>query len=436
MIEKVLHNLKISALNQMQKETIAAAENEGDIVLLAPTGSGKTVAFAIPLLQRIDVNISDVQALIIVPSRELAIQIEQVCKQAGTYNKISSCYGGHATRVEKNNLLQPPAILIGTPGRLAFHIRNENVNTRYIATLVLDEFDKSLEYGFKEDMSFIISKLRHLKKRILTSATPMSDVPSFVRLQKVIQLNYLNAAHNIAEGLQVKTVRTDAKDKLDSLFALLCKTGGESSLVFCNHREAIDTISNMLNHKGIPHGVYHGKLEQADRERALIKFRNGTHRILITTDLASRGLDIAHVQHIIHFQLPHSEEIFIHRNGRTARMQMKGTSYLLLNATEQLPPYIKAVNEEEKMPSKNVVPPPSPWMTIYAASGKKDKINKMDIVGMFMQKGKLQKDDLGLIEVLDFCSYIAVKQNKVSELLANIEGEKIKSRKVKFQIAR
>ena len=172
-----------------------------------------------------------------------------------------------------------------------------------------------------------------------------------------------------------------------------------------------------------------------DRELALIKFRNGSHNILVTTDLASRGLDIPEIEYIIHYQLPHNEQAFLHRNGRTARMHAKGTSYIIKTEEETLP-YLKEDLEVEELQDKNEMPAPTPWSTLYIAAGKKDKINKVDIVGLLLQKGKLAKEDLGLIEVLDHTSYAAVKRDQIEKVLRLIKGEKIKSKKVKIEVAR
>jgi ATP-independent RNA helicase DbpA len=176
-------------------------------------------------------------------------------------------------------------------------------------------------------------------------------------------------------------------------------------------------------------------MEQEDRERALLKFRNGSHRILITTDLASRGLDIPEIEYVVHYQLPHNEEAFLHRNGRTARMHAKGTSYLILSPDEKLA-YLKKTPEVEELPEKNIIPPPTPWSTLYIAAGKKDKINKIDIVGLLLKKGELDKDDVGLIEVLDHSSYAAVKSKKIGRLVNLIKAEKIKNKKVKIEVSR
>jgi len=433
MIKKALENLKIEKLNEIQHAALNAPVDK-DIILLAPTGSGKTLGFLLPLIKLLSSDIKEVQALILVPSRELALQIEQVFKTMSSGFKVNCCYGGHSTKVEKNNLSQPPAVLIGTPGRIAWHLRRESFSTEQIQTLILDEFDKALEFGFQEDMEYIIGQLPALKKRVLTSATRMEEIPTFAGVVNPVKLNFLHTDTS-AGGLQLKAVIAETTDKLDALFSLICKIGNKATLVFCNHKDAVERISELLWRKGIIHDIFHGGMEQPDREITLIKFRNGSNQLLITTDLASRGLDIPEIEYIIHYQMPHNKEAFTHRNGRTARMHAKGTAYLLLHDSEH-PDFLSEMPEIEKLPGKNVLPLPTQWATLYIAAGKKDKVNKMDIVGLLHQKGKLTKDELGLIEVLDYSSYAAVDRKKIAKTVELIKSEKIKNKKVKIEIAR
>ncbi len=436
MIKAVLEKLKIEQLNEMQEASLKAIATGDDMILLSPTGSGKTLGFLLPVLKKLDPVKEGVQALVIVPSRELALQIEQVFKLMQTGFKVNCCYGGHSTKVEKNNFEKAAALLIGTPGRLAYHLDRGAFDTNTVQTLVLDEFDKALEFGFDEDMSYIIRQLPNLQQRILTSATNALEIPAFTGIKNPVTLNFMQTASVSIEGLQLKSVTADGKDKLHALFGLICKLGNSATLVFCNHREAVDRISELLASRGIVHDVFHGGMEQEDRERALIKFRNGSHRLLITTDLASRGLDIPEIENVIHYQLPLNENAFLHRNGRTARMHAKGTSYLLLSEGDELPNYLTQTPESETLPDEIVLPKNTEWITLYIGGGKKDKINKMDIVGMLLQKGNLQKDELGLIEVLDFSSYAAVKRNKIDKVLGLIKEERIKKKKLKMEISR
>lgn len=412
----------------MQLASIEAISKHTDIILLSPTGSGKTLAFLIPVLESLEAGNNKVQSLVLTPSRELALQIEQVFKSMNTGFKSSCCYGGHKMSVEKNNLTEPPAILIGTPGRVLDHITRGNFNTANIHTLVLDEFDKSLELGFREEMTAIIQTLTVVNKRILTSATKAIEIPEFTGISNPLVLDYLGAKQK-TERLRCNIVKSVHKDKLSALFQLLCLIGGEPTLVFCNHRDAAKRVSDSLTESSVINEYFHGGLEQHIRERVLSKFRNGSCNILICTDLASRGLDIPEVRHVIHYHLPANEEGYIHRNGRTARMHAEGDSYLVLSEEESVPGYIKDELKNIELPDDRILPPKPQWGTLYIGKGKKDKLNKVDIAGFLMQKGNLNKEEIGLIEVKDFFSYVAVKQNKIRELLRKIRDEKIKNKK-------
>ena len=430
---KSIENLKFESLNEIQNAMISNDLKADNIVLLAPTGSGKTVAFLLPLLHHLDNKISGIQALILAPSRELALQIEQVFRSMGSGFKVNCCYGGHPFKTERNNFSEPPVVLIGTPGRIAAHIRRESFNTESLHLLILDEFDKSLEMGFSDDMSFIISRLPQIRKRILTSATPAIDIPDYSGIKNPITLNFLSEENK--PDITLKAVRAKEKDKLGILIRLICTLGNEPSLVFCNHREAVDRIDELLAADGVAHDIFHGGLEQEERERALLKFRNGSHQLLVTTDLASRGLDIPEIKNIIHYQGANSEEVFIHRNGRTARMNAAGTAWLVLADKENLPQFISDTPVFVEMPEVVKLPDPPFWITLYIGAGKKDKISKTDIVGFLIQKGNLEKEDIGLISILDNTSFVAINRAKARQTVAAIREEKVKNKKVRIAIS-
>jgi superfamily II DNA/RNA helicase len=433
-VEDTLSNLQIESLNDMQQASLEANQTADSVILLADTGSGKTLAFLLPVAKLLERNKPVTQALIIVPSRELALQIEQVFKKMGTGFKITCCYGGHLRETEENNLKQAPALIVGTPGRLADHIRRGNIVTSHIETLVMDEFDKLLEQGFEEEMAFIIASLPALKKRMLTSATEAVDIPAFVGLANPVAINFLKGEKPPA--LEIQMVRSDEEDKSNTLFKLICSIGNRSTIVFCNQREVVEQLSAFLKEKGIVNVFYHGAMEQQERDSALCKFRNGSSNVLVTTDLASRGLDIYNIRYIVHYQLPTTEESFTHRNGRTARMEASGTAILILAPHERLPGYITPPPTTINLPPTAVLPPKPVWSTLFIAAGKKDKVNKVDIVGFLTNKGKVKKEDIGLIEVKDFFSFVAVRKAHVSQTLQMIKDERIKNKKVKIDVAR
>jgi superfamily II DNA/RNA helicase len=435
-VETILNNLRIKELNEMQLASLEANKNNDNVLLLSATGSGKTLAFLLPVLEKIDINIKETQALIIVPSRELAQQIEVVFKSMGSGLKISSCYGGHKRETEENNLIQAPAVIVGTAGRLADHIRRGNITIDTIETLVLDEFDKTMETGFAEEVSFIIGSLPSIKKRILTSATRGAEIPSFIGLENEFELNFLTDDELPVEKLEIKVVSSPDADKIETLFKLICMLGDKSTVVFCNHRESVERTSEMLAAKGIVNEFYHGSMEQQERDSALCKFANGTVNVLITTDLAARGLDIPNIRNIVHYHLPNTPEIFTHRNGRTARMDASGTVIIILSSEEKLPIYVDSDIEKIKLPKNYNLPDKPKWTTLFIGAGKKNKINKTDVVGFLSQKGNLKKEDIGLIHVKDFFSFVAIKKIKLGEALELIKDEKIKNKKVKIAVAK
>lgn len=433
-VPEILSRLGIEQLNEMQLAAHKAMAEDKNVLLLSPTGSGKTLAFLLPVLQLLQPDRKTVQCLILTPSRELALQIEQVWKKMSTGYKVNVCYGGHSKLVEMQNLSTPPALLIGTPGRIMDHIQRKSFDFNDVEILVLDEFDKSLDLGFHEQMSFIIRCLGKLQKRVLVSATSSIEIPKFVGANHPTTLNFL-PEDEVKEGLTLKLIISEDKDKIDTLFNLICSLDSEAALIFCNHRVAVERTCELLKERGIVATFYHGGMDQDDRERSLVQFRNGSINYLITTDLAARGLDIPEMKHVIHYHPSATEDEFIHRNGRTARMHASGTAYLILHKNEKRPVYIEETIEVMEVPTNNPLPKLPEFTTLYINGGKKNKLNKVDIVGFLAQKGKLEKDEIGLIEVKDFSSFVAVKESNLKSLLANIKDEKMKGKKYKIEVA-
>ncbi len=438
LIQSALRNLRIESLTPMQDAALEQGTGRKDLILLSPTGSGKTLAFLFPLLLSLKKNDDRVQALILVPSRELALQIENVFKEMGTPWKICCCYGGHPIAEEKKSIAgNRPALIVGTPGRMTDHLSKKNFDVSGIHTLVIDEFDKSLELGFHDEMAEIITQLPGLRKRMLLSATDAEEIPQFTGLNQTVKLNFLpQLPAEQTSRLTLMKVISPSKDKIDTLYRLLCTLGNASTIVFCNHRESVDRVYSLLKERKLFSERFHGGMEQPDRERALYKFRNGSCYVLISTDLAARGLDITEVKHVVHYHLPVNEEAFTHRNGRTARWDALGTSYVLLHAEEQLPLYIPESINPFVLPDNPPLPSKSIWSTIYIGKGKKDKMSKIDIAGFLYKKGGLNRDDVGSIDVKEHYSFVAVRKTKVNQLLTLIRGEKIKGMKTIIEEAK
>ena len=428
--EDILSKLNIQQLNPMQEEAISVIEKTANTIILSPTGTGKTLAFLLPLLETLDPNIDEVQALILVPTRELAIQIEQVVRNMGTGYKVNAVYGGRPMSKDKIEIKHNPSILIGTPGRILDHFDSDRFSRQSIVTLVLDEFDKSLEIGFEDEMAGILSELPNIKKRILTSATQGVEIPSFVKLDNPVLIDYLEK--EVGSKLAIKIVLSTSKDKLPRLLELLHHLGNQPGIIFCNFRDSIEEVSSLLEKNKIGHSCFSGGMEQKDRERSLIKFRNGTSQILIATDLAARGIDIPELKYIIHYELPHSLEEFTHRNGRTARVNAKGTAYVLKWENERLPEFIKDSGDMDI--SKKAAPMKQFWETLFISGGRKDKISKGDIAGLFFKQGNINKDQLGEIELKQDCAFVAVPVSIAHQLVEKLNNSRLKKKKVRITI--
>lgn len=428
--QDILTKLNIHRLNPMQQEAIAVIETTANTILLSPTGTGKTLGFALPLLKSLTSDCNDIQALILVPTRELAIQIEQVIRTMGSGFKVNAVYGGRPISKDKIEIKHNPAILIGTPGRILDHFNSDRFSKESIKTLILDEFDKSLEQGFEDQMKSIINQLPAISKRILTSATQGVSIPEFVKLDKPTTINYLNQITPLK--LAIKTVISPDKNKLKTLLSLLEHIGNEPGIIFCNFRDSINAVSEFLELHTISHTCFSGGMEQKERERALIKFRNGSSQVLLATDLAARGIDIPEVKFIIHYELPIHQEEFIHRNGRTARVNAKGTAYVLKWKDQLVPEFIlnvKGIDISEKAPHK-----PQYWKTLFISGGRKDKISKGDIAGLFFKQGKLNKHELGTIELKQDCAFVAVPLSLADDLVLHLNNKRLKKKKVRVTL--
>ena len=434
-INKVLDKLGISELNKMQQEAMnVILRKNDDVVILSPTGSGKTLAYLLPLVQKIDSQLSHVQMLVVVPGRELALQSQRVLKDMGTGLRSMALYGGRATMDEHRKMREvQPQVVFATPGRFNDHLLKENVSPLFIKYVVIDEFDKCLEMGFREEMSLLMGRLRHAEQTILLSATDAEEIPRFVRMGQTQLLDYLVKEEQVSERVLLYKVNSPTKDKLETLKQLLLDFGDESTVVFLNYRDSVERTAAFLRECGFSISMFHGGLEQKQREGALYRFSNGSANVLVCTDLASRGLDIPDIQNIVHYHLPLGEDGYIHRVGRTARWDKSGKTFFVLNQEEQIPDYIEG-NVKDFIPSPLNDHPQLPKMaTLYIGKGKKDKISKGDVVGFLCKIGGLKSDEIGRIDVNDRYSYVAVKQKRLASVLRNVQGEKIKGLKTIFE---
>ena len=427
MIDKILDKLGIQ-LNPMQEETMhAVLHGNKDVVVLSPTGSGKSLAYLMPLVQLIDPKVDDPQLVVVTPGRELALQSTEVLKSMGTGLRTMACYGGRAAMDEHrvmNKVL--PQVIFGTPGRLTDHLDKGNFSAEHVKYLVIDEFDKCLEMGFQDEMSRLIASLPYLERHFLLSATEAEEIPRFVHMGRVETIDYRMDEEQVPERVHIYKVESPQKDKLETLAQLLLSLGDASSIVFLNYRDSVERTNDFLRSQGFATSMFHGGLEQQQREDALYKFSNGSANIFVSTDLGARGLDIPNIDNIIHYHLPECEDSYIHRVGRTARWEAKGRAFFLLGPSEQIPSYVDAEVDDYEIPAELPAPAKPRMATIYIGKGKKDKISKGDIVGFLCKIGQLQSSEIGKIDVKDRYAYVAVVRPKLRQVLKLTQGQKIK----------
>lgn len=438
MTDKIIDKLGIT-LNDMQNDTAhAILHSNKDVVVLSPTGSGKTLAYLLPVVELLDTTLDAVQAVVVLPGRELALQSATVLAGMGSGLRAMACYGGRPAMDEHRTMRQVrPQVVFGTPGRLNDHLDKGNIEASQVRFVVIDEFDKCLEMGFHDEMAALMGKLPADARRVLLSATDADSIPHFVNLGRSTRVDYLSDDEQIPDRISIFSVHSPEKDKLATLSSLLLEQGDHSSIVFLNHRDAVERTGDYLRRLGFATSIFHGGLDQKMREHALYKFSNGSANILVSTDLASRGLDIPDVDNIIHYHLPETEEAYIHRVGRTARWQAEGRSFFVLGPEEHLPDYLHtATADHSPQPAAGAVPARPRMATVYIGKGKKDKISKGDILGFLCKKGGLENGEIGRIDVKDRYAYAAVAYSRLQELLDRVQGEKIKGVKTVVEAVR
>lgn len=438
---EILKNLGLKKLNPMQERTGQAGRDGRNVILLSPTGTGKTLAYLLPVIHRMDFHSDELQTVVVVPSRELAMQSEEVFRRMKTEGRALCLYGGRPAMEEHRRIREVrPQIVFATPGRLLDHLEKENIKGSSVLRLVIDEYDKCLEFGFQAEMEQIRFHLPAVKQLMLTSATDAEEMPAYMERfacggrMDFVRLDYLDGIQ-LEDRLNVRTVPSPVKDKLETLAQLLASVQGRPSIVFVSHRESADRIGKYLKDNGFFAEIYHGGMEQERRERALYKFRSGSSNVLVSTDLAARGLDIPEVEVIVHYHLPATEDIYIHRCGRATRWMSTGEVFLLKGPEENIPEFIEST-EDYGLDGTGIVPAIPQWITLYVGRGKKDKLSKTDIVGFLCKKGGLRGGDIGRIDIGTHFAYATVKRMKVKAVMRSLAGEKIKGKKTLIEIMR
>lgn len=429
-----LKNVGIVALNDMQQSAIGHCRKERNMVLLSPTGTGKTLAYLLPLLERLESEREGLQAIVVLPSRELVRQVYEVWRSMSSSFRMIALYGGRPVSDDISQINGvKPSVAVGTPGRLLDHLAHGSLSVEKCDLLVIDEFDKCLEMGFHDEMKKLLSLLPSVQSRWLLSATDAAEIPDFAGADVSTRLDFRTEDVSPVSRTSYYKLSVTPDNRLEILFKFLCGLRGEPAIVFCNFRETVEEVRSFLAKNRMPVSAYHGSLEQRERELALYRFTSGCVNVLVCTDLAARGLDIKDVGHVVHFQRPMTVDVFTHRNGRTARWDADGAVYMLAYPEHPMPEFLPQQIIEYRISEKNVQPELPQWMAIYIGKGKRDKLSRGDIAGFFMKKGGLKPNEIGLISLFDRYSYVAVSRSKARAVLALLNGEKIKGMKTVFE---
>lgn len=426
--ERVADRLGISTLNVMQ-QTMARQKLPCRVVLSAPTGAGKSVAFTLPLLASLPAPEKRAIGLLLSPTRELALQIFEVVRTlAAPEYKTCVLYGGHNMHAEQASVAAGPDIITATPGRLLDHIERGNLSLDGIRSVVIDEYDKALELGFLKELKAIVKQLHGASTLILTSATASTGIPEFINARGLKYFNF-TGDDVPAPDLAIAQIKSPDTDKLDTLADVLRQCGGRT-LVFVNYREATERVATAMKSAGLHVGIYHGAMEQDRRERALILFNNGTTPILVATDIAARGLDMPQVRYVIHYHMPQSVQSWTHRNGRGGRQGASAGIIVITNEKDKIPEFISFNASTVFEPDDEQQQ--SPVATLYLNAGRRDKISKGDIAGYILHNCALEVTQLGRIDLCDHSAYVAIPAEMVSSLMESLKDCKLKGRRVRI----
>jgi ATP-independent RNA helicase DbpA len=449
--DNLLQNLQLLDFTEpttIQHQAIPPILAGKDVAAQAETGSGKTAAYGLPLLQKLDINTHQVQALIIVPTRELAVQVREELKKLGkhiTGLKISAVYGGHKFSEEESSFKHLPQILIATPGRLLDHLTKETIRLQTLRQLVIDEADKLLEMNFEEELNQILEFLPKKRQSLLFSATLPEKVK--ILIGKTLANPLFIQADKQANPEQINFIdyKVPYTQKVPALLQLLTMLDLSRAVIFCNTRERVDEVAQLLNKKGLAAEALHGAMEQLNRDKALLKFKNGSVNFLVATDLAARGIHIADLGTVIHLEILREQASFLHRSGRTGRAGEAGTVYVLLSPEEE--GYMQKWSQEINLDWKKLEKPSATqarsnpattapeFLTLHIKAGKKEKVSPGDIVGAIVTVTGLAAGDIGKIEVHDHFSYVAVPYAQGKRIAEQLSNGKIKGKRIRVTVA-
>ncbi|NLK96247.1 MAG: DEAD/DEAH box helicase [Clostridiales bacterium] len=461
-ILKSLKDLGYNKPTKVQEKVIGEALLNKDLLVKAQTGTGKTAAFVIPICEKIKWEDNNPQALILSPTRELAIQINEDVKNIGRYKRIKSTalYGKSPFKDQERELKAKCHIVIGTPGRVLDHIDRGTFNVKELKYLVIDEADEMLNMGFIKQIEGVIRRIPKKKVTMLFSATLPEEIKSLSAkyLDRPVEIK-IESENLVTDNVQHKLYKIPKGNKNETLDKVLLSENPETCVVFCKTKERVDNVYDFLSSKGYSTNKIHGGMLQKDRTEAMDKFKKGKFKILVATDVASRGIDVLGITHVINYDVPVEKEAYVHRIGRAGRAGHKGKAITLCESYEdrlikEIEEYIgfeieedniddlKVLNENEeklKSPPKIKLEKSANInkgiMKLYFNGGKKKKIRAVDFVGTISNINGVNAEDIGIIDIQELGSYVEILNNKGKIVLKELQSKTIKGKKLKVEIA-
>ncbi|MCP3907405.1 MAG: ATP-dependent RNA helicase DbpA [Oceanicoccus sp.] len=439
-----LDQLGYQAMTPIQQQSLPLVLEGKDIIAQAKTGSGKTAAFAIAMLTKINPRDFGAQSLVLCPTRELSTQVATEIRRLARYRqniKVVVLCGGQSIGPQIGSLEHGAHIIVGTPGRIKDHLRKKTLNLSRVNTLVLDEADRMLDMGFYEDMETIIKETPSQRQTLLFSATYPKEIKklsaSFQQNPIEITVESIHSSNHIQQRLFI----TSKSNKLEGLLVLLGNYSVGSAVIFCNTIKVVKDVCEYLREQGLSAKALHGDLEQRDRDQVLVQFSHRSCSLLIATDVAARGLDIDNLEAVINFDLPRDPEIYIHRIGRTGRAGKEGLAFSLFSDAEKYK--VEAIAEYQNLPldfdaidtldpHKDAVAEP-PMVSLCIGGGRKEKVRPGDILGALTGDAGIEGKTVGKITVLDHVAYVAIDRAVAGQALKRLEKGKIKGRKFKVR---
>lgn len=461
-IVKALNGLEYDIPTEVQARVIPAALEKNDLIVKAQTGSGKTAAYVIPICEFIEWLENKPQALILTPTRELAVQVKEDFTNIGRFKRIKAAaiYGGHQFSIEKADLKQKTHVVVGTPGRVMDHIKKGTLPLNKINCLVIDEADRMLDMGFIEQVEEIMKELPEERMTMLFSATMSDEVKNLSSNYMIDPINIdVSEAGIVTADINHVLYITDEEEKFDLLTDVMIIENPDSCIIFCSTKDRVDMVCERLNDLGYPCNKMHGGMEQDDRLSAIKRFKRGEYRYLIATDVAARGIDIENISLVINYDIPLDEENYVHRTGRTGRAGRKGKaiSFVVPTQTRYLHDIEDLIGfniQEKTKPSKEEVANQKPSfdkkmntapkikkmksdqlnkdiMKLRFNGGKKKKLRATNFVGVISNLEGVKAEDIGIITIQDTLTYIEILNGKGPLVLEAMKNTMICGKQLK-----